>query len=121
MLRSLKNSRGQGMTVQYSLTFFFVVAVTIAITVYFKRTLQGRIRDATMYMASTVHNVYSGNMVAQYEPYYIETTLDRSTSTDKYDQLLASFNGSSGIFRGADDSNTVISVVSNQAPPGLAR
>lgn len=121
MFRLLKNKYGQAMTVQYGLMFFFVVAVVVAMTTFFKRTLQGRIRDATVYMSSTVHNVYDGNVPNQYEPYYLDTTLDRLTKSAKYDQLTASFNLSSGVFFGADASNTVTSVFSNQAPPGLAR
>lgn len=108
------------MTIQYALTFFLIVGVVGAMTFYFKRALQGRIRDATVYMTHTVRNVYTGNVYVQYEPYYIETVADRTLIADQIRDVLPSFDATSGIWE--DTGTTVIatSSFSNQARPGLA-
>lgn len=121
MFKLLKNSKGQGAAVQYALTFFFVVAVVVSMTVYFKRAIQGRIKDATLYMAETVHDVYQGNMYIQYEPYYMETVARRAVDADRSTKLLASFNASSGIYDETDSTTSIGTIASNQLPPALAK
>ena len=120
MFRLLKNNKGQGLTIQYALTFFFVIIIISGMTIYFKRTLQGRIRDATVYMAKTVHNVYQGNVYVQYEPYYVETHAERTTAADEIEDILPSFNLSSGVWAATDITTTTTQSISNQARPGLA-
>jgi hypothetical protein len=120
MLKLLKNKKGQGMTVQYAMSFFFVVAVVVGMTMYFKRTLQARIRDAAFYMGRTVHNVYDQNMAYQYEPYYLLSSSDRISDSGMIHELLPSFNSDMGIFVDTEAASTVISTFSNQLPPALA-
>src|SRR3989338_8909653 len=117
MFKLLKNNKGQGFAAQYALTFFFVLAVVVAMTVYFKRTLQGRIRDATVYMANTVHTVYSGRVPVQYEPYYAESEVNRYLDSTRESRLLPSFNSEAGIFLGAETTGVSGTSFSNPAPP----
>ena len=120
MFKLLKNNKGQGATIQYALTFFFIVAAVTGMTVYFKRTLQGRIRDATFYMGDTVGNVYNGRIVRQYEPYYMVSGGDRSMEDTRAKALLGSFNSASGIYTDKGRTVTRGKLYSNQERPGLA-
>ena len=119
MFKLLNNNKGQGATVQYALTFFFVVVAVTGMTVYFKRTIQGRIRDATFSMARTVSNVYNGRIVSQYEPYYITASGDRLLTNDKAQAMLASFNSTAGIYMQNGTTVTKATSYSDQAPPVL--
>src|SRR5947207_1071053 len=103
MFKLLKNKKGQGMTVQYALTFFFTVAIVVGMTVYFKRAVQGRIRDATVYMVKTVRSAGGGNYI-QYEPYYTETIANRSSDSTQRRNLYGSANFSSGVSEQIDSS-----------------
>jgi hypothetical protein len=64
------------------MTFALIAAVVITMTVYFKRTIQGRIAGAHSYAGKEVGRVFTegydlaGGVVLQYEPYYIERVTD---------------------------------------------
>ncbi|MDP2652464.1 MAG: hypothetical protein Q8Q08_00355 [Candidatus Omnitrophota bacterium] len=120
MFRSLRQNKGQGFAVQYAITFFFVVGVLTGMTVYFKRTIQGRIRDATLYSLMTVDNVYNGRMYTQYEPYYTNTTYYRLTDVAEVKTWTGTFNTSIDVFSDAgSESRSAMSGVSNQASPRM--
>ena len=87
MLRLLKTNCGQGAFVQYSTTFFLVVAMITAMGVYLRRTIQARIYQATSYSFEEVRRVHRdpqneipGVLWAQYEPYYLNSVTLRSAS-----------------------------------------
>jgi hypothetical protein len=104
------------------LTFFLVVAVVASMTTYFKRTIQGRIRDATFYMAKTAANGYVGcsTITLEYEPYYAETQIDRVSDISQLHGLDPSFNSEMGVY-GTDDTSVVnTKTYGNQLPPALA-
>jgi len=74
MLRRLR--KGQS-TAEYAIVIGLVIAAAVAMQIYVKRGLQGKIRDATDFTQSTA-NVTIGN--TQYEPYYLTQNL-QSTRT----------------------------------------
>jgi hypothetical protein len=126
MFRMLRDNKGQGTAVQYALTFFLVVAVVSAMTVYVKRAIQGRLRDARWYMARTVDQVYSdpsfniaGDLWLGYEPYYVNTNthrfVDRTTGIQTVPGSLAE-----GIHQYEIDATTTLKTSSPQAPPAEA-
>ena len=66
----LKNKIAQS-TAEYALLIALVVAAVIAMQTYAQRAIQGRIRDAALYMKNETAAL--GN-TAQYEAYYTDTT-----------------------------------------------
>ena len=78
MFRKLnKNRKGQN-TAEYALLISLVVAAIIAMQTYAQRTLQARIRDASLYLTN---NTGAMGNTSQYEPYYLTTNyaVDRRT------------------------------------------
>lgn len=65
----LKNKKAQ-QTAEYALLIALVVAAVIAMQTYAQRTIQGRIRDASMYLTRQTSALGTTN---QYEPYYLTT------------------------------------------------
>jgi hypothetical protein len=124
MVNRLKNCKGQGMTVQYALTFALVLAVITAMSVYFKRAVQGRFvgaRDFANRMISATfrsddHYNLFGNFALEYEPYYTERAIEieRSGTIIDRDEAL----GITGIqSREYDQYKTTIRVKQNQLAP----
>lgn len=84
MLRQLfknKANRGQN-TAEYALLIALVIAGVIAMQTYAQRSLQGRVRDAGIYLTEGTSTI--GNSV-QYEPYYVNSSYDvtRDVSENK--------------------------------------
>jgi len=65
----LKNKKAQN-TAEYALLISLVIAGVIAMQTYAQRALQGRIRDAAVFLSNQTSLL--GNTV-QYEPYYLES------------------------------------------------
>ncbi len=84
MLRELfKNKANQGQnTAEYALLIALVIAGVIAMQTYAQRSLQGRVRDAGIYLTEGTRTI--GNSV-QYEPYYVNASYDvtRDVSENK--------------------------------------
>lgn len=87
----LKNKKAQNVA-EYALLIALVVAAVIAMQTYAQRALQAKIRDTSAFMTS-VSGSLAGNAAlgttAQYEPYYLHTDYDVTTS-DSDTQLLVS-------------------------------
>jgi Flp pilus assembly pilin Flp len=84
MFRKLiKNKKAQN-TAEYAILISLVVAGIIAMQTYAQRALQGRVRDAALFLANTTSSL--GN-TAQYEPYYL-TTQYAVTRNESQIQLL---------------------------------
>jgi hypothetical protein len=74
----LNQNKGQSILGEYILLFVIIMGMTTAMTVYFKRSIQGRIHDARGYMFSQIRqrtrpqNAYEGVLYfhREYEPYY---------------------------------------------------
>ena len=120
MFKLLRNHKGQGITVQYTLTFFLVIAVIGAMTVYVRRAIQGRVRDARTYMVMTVNSVFHdpsvnalGNLYWEYEPYYANADVTRGT--DSIERLSTPQPG--GVTWIDYDSSVTTNASSTQAPP----
>lgn len=63
---------------QYALVFFVVIAAVTAMTIYVRRGLQGRIRDARTHMIDTIKTRADiGDIPLAYEPYYINRESNR--------------------------------------------
>ena len=83
MFRLLKDNKAQAVMGEYVLTFFLVIGVMSAMTIYLKRALQGQIYSARDEMANMVatraSGQYTGRLYVGYEPYYLNSvsTLNR--------------------------------------------
>ncbi len=75
MLKLFKNKKAQN-TAEYAILIALVVGGVIAMQTYAQRTLQGRLRDASVMFRDSTTEI--GNTL-QYEPYYTNT----SAQTDK--------------------------------------
>lgn len=96
--------RGQMIASEYVITLFVVVGVITGMSVYFRRAVQGRIRDAHNAMLNIVRDrigtQYAGNDVyIQYEPYYRETDSEVVVANNNQSQVLPSYPLSSGLYR----------------------
>ena len=80
MLKIFKNKRAQN-TAEYAILIALVVGGVIAMQTYAQRTLQGRLRDASVAFRDQTTGISSNNSATtlQYEPYYTNT----ATSVDK--------------------------------------
>ena len=71
------NRKGQNIA-EYSILIALVIAAAVAMQVYVKRGIQGRVADAVDYAPVTLTE--SGNTLTfnrkQYEPYYVESSGD---------------------------------------------
>lgn len=119
MLRALKNTNAQAVMGEYVMVIFLVLAVLMAMMVYFRRAVQARIHDARDYMVTEVRartmGVFDGNLYREYEPYYGNTSATVFRSVDDESRVLP--GASSGIFQKVYDSTTVVRVNSETAPP----
>ena len=126
----LRQKKGQAVFGEYVLLAVIVVAAVTAMTVYVRRALQGRVRDAVMSSAATVRTPFSmdggttfepyrGPIHLQYEPYYANRASFIDQQSDGVRTLTA--GGSSGIFREDINERTYIQSYSNQGPPKDAR
>ena len=89
MLRKLiKNKKAQN-TAEYAILISLVVAGIIAMQTYAQRALQAKVRDASLYLATTSDgldadgvtdsgDIFSGHLLGstQYEPYYLKSDYD---------------------------------------------
>ena len=104
------------------LFFFVVVGMVSGMTLYFKRAVQARVRDAHNSVYYTIRNrvgtEYAGNRVyIQYEPYYrISNSLTDRAYSDTA-QVLPSLPLSSGIFRKSVNQTTITNSQAITLPP----
>ena len=96
---------------EYVVTFFVVVAVITGMSVYFRRAVQAKIRDAHNSMLNIVRErigtAYQGNDVyIQYEPYYRVTTSEAVVANNNQRQILPTYPLSSGLYRFTPNEQT---------------
>jgi hypothetical protein len=126
MFRLLKNKNGQGIAVEYAITFFLVMAFMGAITVYFKRAINARLRDSRNYMAQTVYrmvtthptysaNAYVGGLWVEYEPYYMDQQVFSDYQTSQ--THTESAPGPTGIVQDVFNDMSRSRSLSEQLPP----
>src|SRR6185503_530218 len=121
MFKKITNIKGQMVFGEYVLTFFIVISMMLGMTLYLKRALQAKLRDAKLGMVSVVQSRAAGQYIKQarteYEPYYVNTssTVDRDSSSVQ--RLTISPGFSSGIFDMQIDESTDIKTTSNTVSP----
>lgn len=77
MLRILRSKRAQT-TAEYAILIGLVVAALVAMQIYVKRGLQGRMKGATDYLATQTTDI---GATGQYEPYYLTSDFDTVRDT----------------------------------------
>lgn len=122
MLRLHKSRQGQAISAEYVIIFALILSVMAGMTIYLRRVLQARIRDAGYGMADMVQARTAGHNVdviyRQYEPYYTNATT--YVARDQYSQtrlLPSGVTKSSGIFRKEIDETSTVFSYSEVAPP----
>ena len=82
------NRKGQNIA-EYSILIALVVAAAVAMQVYVRRGIQGRIADAVDHAPDT--EVVGGEGISfttkQYEPYYLDSSADISSKRDYQEKV----------------------------------
>lgn len=78
MLRRLK--KGQS-TAEYAIVIGLVIAAAVAMQVYVKRGIQGKIKDAVDFSKKDVTSGVTIGTTSQYEPYYLSQSLNTSSNS----------------------------------------
>jgi uncharacterized protein (UPF0333 family) len=103
VLRRLnKRSKGQS-TAEYAILIGLVIAAAVAMQIYVKRGLQGRVHDATLLMVKETSSSTSADYIGnshQYEPYYIKSNFE----VDR--QSKSAVNIAQGIYNANERSTT---------------
>ncbi|MBF0122637.1 MAG: hypothetical protein HQL21_04405 [Candidatus Omnitrophica bacterium] len=82
MFRKLRNKKAQN-TAEYAILIALVIGAVVAMQTYAQRALQGRIRDASVYMKDQTSGL--GGSTGQYEPYYLCSKSEtQRNSQDKF-------------------------------------
>jgi len=124
MFKNISNNRAQSVMGEYVLTFFLVVAFMTSMTLYLKRALQSYVREARLEMGDVIENrtfgFYRGNIITQYEPYYINSAASVDRRLSSSDGLLPSPGFATGIYSKTFDESTTTQSRSETLPPQLA-
>lgn len=98
----MKNKKAQ-QTAEYALLISLVVAAIIAMQTYAQRTIQARIRDASVHLAEATNSL---GTTAQYEPYYLTTQYEtlREETTAQVQTKGTSDDGSDASFNTVENS-----------------
>ena len=78
MLRRLK--KGQS-TAEYAVVIGLVIAAAVAMQVYVKRGIQGKIKDAVGFSSTDATSGVTIGNTTQYEPYYLSQSLNTSSDS----------------------------------------
>lgn len=89
MLKRLR--RGQS-TAEYAIVIGLVIAAAVAMQVYVKRGIQGKVKDAVDFSKTDVTSGVTIGATGQYEPYYLTQNLTSSSSGS-----TAAVTGSAGL------------------------
>ena len=134
MLRRVKGQKGQANFGEYVLILFLVMGAASVMTVFVKRALQARVRDAghlvfdsAVITANYINAIddqfgwVTGNIYSQYEPYYMNTESTIVTDARLTERLDSAIGTTSGIFTKEIDEETSVGTTSTTAPPAQAR
>jgi hypothetical protein len=123
MFKALRQKNAQSVMSEYLLVFFLAVGMISAMTVYFRRAIQGRVHDARDYVWKDIYNRmggnYYGNLYKEYEPYYLNSQSIISRISYSNETLLE--GKATGIYRKSIDDYTSVSTNSTTAAPGAAK
>jgi hypothetical protein len=122
MFKLLRDNRAQAIMGEYLLVFFLVIGMIMAMSLYLRRSFQGRMHDARDTMVQIVRdragNAVNGTWYVEYEPYYMNTDSTVTRSSVVRDSL--SGGGGFGIARKDYDDRTAVRTISETAPPKAA-
>ena len=111
MLKIFKNKRAQN-TAEYAILIALVVGGVVAMQTYAQRTLQGRLRDASVKFRDETNTI--GNTL-QYEPYYSNTQSDTDkgsikdqTGSDQTDTSLTTKKANPNYIDRTEYNNTLV-------------
>jgi hypothetical protein len=100
MFKRFRHKSGQSITAEVVITFVLVTVVVAAMSTYIRRTMQGRVRDAIVYVRNEAETAtmnadgFVQDIPLQYEPYYAvaeSATNQMSTDTSRIDSVNADF------------------------------
>jgi hypothetical protein len=125
------SQNGQSILSEYTMVFFIVIAVVVAISVYVQRSFEGRIHDARNFAIDAVANsdvcdanclMATGGVVKhEYEPYYTQMA---ASSQQNQDQTFTATSGNAQVIGAIYGHNekvaTQSNAVTNQLPPEAA-
>lgn len=124
MLQRIRNLKGQGVTVEYATTFAVVFVVITAMSVYFKRVVQSRFAVARDYVDHEISSVMQdtslnlvGKFQAQYEPYYIQSEMEKLVRGTIIDREIGGVGVGSIHEKEYQGYQTTLTAVSNQLSP----
>lgn len=80
-----RTGKGQS-TAEYAIVIGLVIAAIVAMQVYVKRGLQGKVKDAVDYKDS--QDTITGT-TNQYEPYYMQSTMTSSQAVSDTESTVA--------------------------------
>lgn len=92
MIKKNRSKSGQALTSEYAIALVLGVAAAGSMFFYFKRALQGKIRDANIHMIREVMVGSGGsavNVLLQYEPYYTTSNSETDLYTVREEKTLA--------------------------------
>lgn len=118
----LQTKDGQMIASEYVIVLFVVVAMMTGMSLYFRRAIQGRIRDAHNAMFNIVKDrigtAYAGNEVyLQYEPYFRDTDSTSLIAGNDTKQILPTYPLSSGLYRYTPNTQVRSSGRTTTLPP----
>lgn len=126
MLRFLNNKRAQAPLGEYLLVLLLVATVITAMSLYFRRLLQAKIRDAGQAVFVTVNDYAGGyynnlydNLYYAYDPYYLNATTIREIDSERTTKIKG--GGSTGVFTQSINETTKSQIKSITAPPVEAK
>jgi len=88
-------------TAEYAIVLGLVVGAVVAMQVYVKRGLQGRIQQFATYNDSAVNDNWSADMnfKEQYEPYYLDSEFEVDRQSDGYGRIDTDVGAAAFMFR----------------------
>lgn len=110
-----KLSKRAQTTAEYAILIAIVVGAVVAMQIYIKRGMQGRVKDVVDYTGSDMMNganstftFHAANEGGQYEPYYSSSNASSSQNASESETFTAGGGGgkSSNVTSGANRTGT---------------
>ena len=111
MLRKFYRHKGQNVSAEYVLLIALVSIAIVGMTIYVRRAVQGRYRDANRAVYMKASTALGAAVQAEYEPYYVETQADVDVATVMEQSIIAS-----GEMERKNTLDRSVSVQSTQKP-----
>ena len=99
VMNRARNQRGQSMA-EYAIVLTVVIGAIVAMQLYVKRGLQGRVKDVTDNVGTGLKGI--GKDTNQYEPYYASSDFNVTQSQKSQDQ----YNKGGTVFRDTQKEDT---------------